>query len=91
MMTDDQVLEKATNLHNSHKSAAQVHAATAALFETLAARLSAKTEASIFASDVRDALTVALAETFGVVGGVVLVWYDELDGLRVNLTGWEER
>ncbi len=35
-------------------------------------------------ADLQRALAAALAEHFGQAGGVMLIWYDPKDGLRVN-------
>lgn len=34
--------------------------------------------------DVKTALEIALRERFGECGGLVIVWWDEINGLRIN-------
>ena len=47
--------------------------------------------ARLTAADVRQALEATLAEQFGQTGGVLLVWYDAVNGMRCNPAGCVSR
>lgn len=71
------------------QSAAAVHEAAETLLQTLAARLNHQHNLGpydrIFADDLRQALAAAMAESVG--PGVLIVWWDEVNGLSVNVAG----
>ena len=48
-------------------------------------------QATLTAADVRQALEATLAEQFGESGGVLLVWYDGVNGLSCNPAAYAPR
>lgn len=71
------------------QSTAAVHEAAESLLQTLAARLNQRHNLGpydrIFSDDLRDAIAAAMAESVG--PGVVIIWWDEVGGLQVNVAG----
>jgi hypothetical protein len=81
-------MAKNISIQSASSSTAEVQAATATLLEGIAIRLSEKCNTLLLASDIRDALTLAVSEALDPVGGVVLVWYDPRQGLKINVGKW---
>lgn len=60
-----------------------------AIWQTAAEHIRGVTGGEVIAADVAAGLAVALADTFGERGGVMIVWWDS-EGLKVNAAGYGE-
>lgn len=74
---------------SSSMSTKQVQLASNQVFEAMGQALATSLGRPVSAGALRAALERALARQFGPVGGVLLVWYDEANGLRLNPASYE--